>query len=104
MMMRATLSFVLLFIMLLPVRVTAVKPAVSEESESLKDQKVSLNFVDVELPVLAKFISEVTGKNFLFDENFKGKVTIIAPSPLKIEDAFRLFTSVLELKLSLIHI
>jgi len=60
--------------------------------------KVSFNFIDVELPVLAKFVSDVTGKNFIFDDSLKGKVTIIAPSPLKLEDAFSLFTSVLELK------
>ncbi len=63
-----------------------------------KDQKVTFNFVDVDLPVIAKFISEVTKKNFIFDERVKGKITIIAPSKLSIDDAFNLFTSVLELK------
>ncbi len=99
MIMRMLPSLILLFILLvLPVKGVALEQVPSQDGSSLKEQKVSLNFVDVELPVLAKFISEVTGKNFLFDEKFKGKVTIIAPSPLKIEDAFRLFTSVLELK------
>ncbi len=45
-----------------------------------------------------KFISEVTGKNFVFDDKVKGNITIIAPSRLSVDDAFRLFTSVLELK------
>lgn len=63
-----------------------------------KDQKVTFNFVEVELSTITKFISEITGKNFIFDERVKGKITIIAPSKLNIDDAYNLFTSVLELK------
>jgi general secretion pathway protein D len=59
---------------------------------------VSFNFVEVELSALTKFISDVTGKNFIFDERLRGKITIIAPSKLKADDAFNLYTSVLELK------
>jgi general secretion pathway protein D len=66
--------------------------------ETKKSNKVTFNFVDVELPVITKFISEITGKNFIFDDKVKGKITIIAPSKLSIDDAFGLFTSVLELK------
>ncbi len=66
-------------------------------SESKKAQ-VTFNFVDVELPTVTKFISDVTGKNFIFDEKVKGKITIIAPSKLSVEDAYSLFTSVLQLK------
>jgi general secretion pathway protein D len=63
-----------------------------------KTDKVTFNFVDVELPTVTKFISEITGKNFIFDERVRGKITIIAPTKLNIDDAFNLFTSVLELK------
>jgi general secretion pathway protein D len=67
-------------------------------SEAAKNDKVTFNFVDVDLGAVAKFVSEVTGKNFVFDERLKGKITIIAPTPLKADDAFSLFTSVLKLK------
>jgi general secretion pathway protein D len=71
----------------------------AEQKEELSgDQKVTFNFVDVDLPVITKFISEITKKNFIFDERVKGKITIIAPSKLSIDDAYNLFTSVLELK------
>jgi general secretion pathway protein D len=69
---------------------------IKEEKE--KDKKVTFNFVDVDLSTITKFISEITGKNFIFDERVKGKITIIAPSKLSVEDAFNLFTAVLELK------
>jgi general secretion pathway protein D len=69
-----------------------------EKEPKLKEKRVSFNFVEVEIPVVVKFISEVTGKNFVFDDKVKGAVTIIAPSKLSVDDAFSLFTSVLELK------
>lgn len=70
----------------------------SSKGEISSEQKVAFNFVDVDLPAITKFISEITKKNFIYDERVKGKVTIITPSKLSIEDAFNLFTSVLELK------
>lgn len=70
----------------------------ADQPDKPKEQKVTFNFVDVELPVITKFISEITKKNFIFDERVKGKITIIAPSKISINDAYNLFLSVLELK------
>lgn len=67
-------------------------------AETKKAEKVTFNFVDVDLAAVTKFISDITGKNFIFDEKLKGKVTIIAPSKLSVEEAYNLFTSILELK------
>jgi general secretion pathway protein D len=73
--------------------------AFAEQKDPLvKEQKITFNFIDVELASITKFISEITKKNFIFDERVKGKITIIAPSKLSIDDAYSLFTSVLELK------
>ena len=66
--------------------------------EVRRGEKVTFNFVDIDLPVITKFVSEITKKNFIFDERVKGKITIIAPSKISVADAFNLFTSVLELK------
>lgn len=87
---------VLCSILILSVSGRAVLAGSSAETK--KSNNVTFNFVDVELPVIAKFISEITGKNFIFDDKVKGKITIIAPSKLSIDDAYSLFTSVLELK------
>jgi general secretion pathway protein D len=73
-------------------------PAASLAAETKKPEKVTFNFVDVDITAVTKFISEITGKNFIFDEKVKGKITIIAPTKLSIDDAYTLFTSVLELK------
>jgi len=66
--------------------------------EIKKGEKVTFNFVDIDLPIITKFVSEITKKNFIFDERVKGKITIIAPSKISVTEAFNLFTSVLELK------
>lgn len=70
----------------------------ADAAEQKRPASVTFNFNDVDLAVVTKFVSDITGKNFIFDEKVKGKITIIAPSKLSIDDAFRLFTSILELK------
>lgn len=63
-----------------------------------KKNLIAVNLQDVELPNVVKFISDATGKNFIFDETLKGRITIIAPSKISADEAFSLFTSVLNLK------
>ncbi|GAB4539899.1 MAG: type II secretion system secretin GspD [Thermodesulfovibrionia bacterium] len=89
-------SLCLIFIILL----FLINASVAEDREvSVKrDSGITFNFIDVEMPALIKFVSEVTGYNFVFDEKVKGKVTIIAPTRLSIDESFNLFTSVLGLK------
>ncbi|HEU0264389.1 MAG TPA: type II secretion system secretin GspD, partial [Geobacterales bacterium] len=59
---------------------------------------VVLNFNEVDIATMVKFISELTGKNFIMDERVKGKVSVFSPARLSTEEAFDLFTAVLELK------
>ena len=62
------------------------------------DATVALNFQDVEIPVLAKFVSEVTGRNFIVDDRVRGTVTIISPTRLTPDEAYSVFQSVLQVK------
>jgi general secretion pathway protein D len=59
---------------------------------------VALNFQDVDLPVLARFVSEVTGRNFILDDRVRGPVTIISPTRITPEEAYLVFQSVLQVK------
>ncbi len=61
-------------------------------------KQITINFVDVDISSLIKVMSEITGKNFIYDSSIKGKVTIIAPTKLTREDAFSLFVSALNIK------
>lgn len=67
-------------------------------AEQTSDEKISFNFVEVDIQSVIKFISEITGKNFLYDNRVKGKITIITPTKLSVDESFDLFTSVLNLK------
>jgi general secretion pathway protein D len=59
---------------------------------------ITMNFQDVDIPVLAKFISEITGKNFVVDESVRGKVSIISPTKVTPAQAYSIFQSVLQVK------
>jgi general secretion pathway protein D len=59
---------------------------------------IVLNFSDVDISTMVKFISDLTGKNFILDDRVKGKISVYSPSKLTVDEAFNVFTSVLELK------
>jgi general secretion pathway protein D len=75
--------------------------AVAQEGEVTKEQEaearyVTIDFDDVDIALFIKFISELTDKNFVIDKAVKGKVTIISPTKITVEEAYRVFESVLE--------
>ena len=57
---------------------------------------ISMDFDQVDIKVFIKFISELTGKNFVVDDKVRGKVTVLSPSKISVEEAYRVFESVLE--------
>ena len=70
--------------------------AAEEKIPRVKQGYVTMNFKDVDLQVLIKFISELTGKNFVVDPGVKGKVTILSPGKITVDEAYKVFLSVLE--------
>jgi general secretion pathway protein D len=60
------------------------------------DQFVSIDFNSVDINVFIKFMSELTGTNFVVDPRVRGKVTIISPSKISMDEAYKVFESVLE--------
>ncbi len=67
-----------------------------KSSSDSGEQFVSIDFKDVDIDLFIKFISELTGKNFVIDHRVRGKVTIISPSKISVEEAYKVFESVLE--------
>ncbi len=61
-----------------------------------EQQFVSIDFNNVDINVFIKFMSELTGTNFVVDQRVKGKVTIISPSKISMDEAYQVFESVLE--------
>lgn len=78
-------------------REAAAEPA-EKAADSGDEKLITMDFQDVELGVLVKFISEITGRNFILDERVKGKVTIISPGKISVDEAYAVFQSVLQVK------
>lgn len=57
---------------------------------------VTIDFDNVDITVFIKFISEMTKRNFVIDDSVKGKVTVFSPKKVSVDDAYRVFQSVLE--------
>jgi general secretion pathway protein D len=63
-----------------------------------EQRRVAMNFQDIDIPVLARFVSELTNKNFIVDEKVRGKVTVISPTKVTPMEAYTIFQSVLQVK------
>lgn len=56
---------------------------------------VSMDFDNVDLKVIIKYMSELTGKNFIIDSSVKGTATIISPTKIPIDEAYKVLESIL---------
>jgi general secretion pathway protein D len=85
---------------------TAMGHAQTESRTGPKGQAkktISMDFDQVDIKVFIKFISELTGKNFVVDDKvrgkvtvLRGKVTVLSPSKISVDEAYMVFESVLE--------
>ena len=73
-----------------------VKKADRAESPRIKGGSFTMNFQDVDIRTLIRFISEITGKNFLVEPDVQGNVTILSPGKVTVDEAYQVFLSVLE--------
>ena len=62
-----------------------------------EDSLITMDFQDVDLNVVIKFMGELTGKNFLVSDQVRGKVTVISPKKITVGEAYQVFESVLEM-------
>nr|MDQ3828362.1 type II secretion system secretin GspD [Candidatus Tectomicrobia bacterium] len=58
---------------------------------------VSLDFDNVELKVFIKYVSEITGRNFIVDDKVRGRITLISPTKIRVDELERVLESLLEL-------
>src|SRR5215831_669395 len=62
------------------------------------DTLVSLDFQDADITEVISTIAKATGKNFLYDDRVRGRVTVISPEPVTVDEAYRVFESILAVK------
>lgn len=68
----------------------------SETPQPGQGESYTMDFRDVDIRVVARFIGEITGKNFIFDKNVREKVTVFSPTQVTAAEAYRLFETVLK--------
>jgi len=68
----------------------------AEPVKKQTEKYVTIDFDNVDIAVFVKFISELTGKNFIIDEKVRGKVTVISPKKIPVSEVYKVFLSVLE--------
>ena len=93
---RRTWALVVAAALLAPAlaRPQAQEPATAPAGETL----VSLDFQDADITEVISTIAKATGKNFLYDDRVRGRVTVISPEPVTVDEAYRVFESILAVK------
>ena len=75
----------------------AGQPAAESATEP-PERYVTIDFENVDINLFIKYISELTGKNFIIDKAVRGNVTIVSPTKISVDEAYKVFESVLEVQ------
>lgn len=73
-------------------------PAASTAYAQQADNRVSLNFVDTDIPAVLRALSLFTQRNFLVDPRVKGKLTLVSDRPVDSGQALAMLTGALRLQ------
>jgi len=76
---------------------TRAKQQAGQKTEE-PERYVTIDFENVDINLFIKYISELTGKNFIIDKAVRGNVTIISPTKISVDEAYKVFESVLEVQ------
>ncbi len=69
------------------------------QAQERPGEPVKLEFQNTEIGEVISTISELTGRNFLYDQDeVRGRVTVVSPVPVTIDEAFRVFESILHVR------
>jgi len=66
------------------------------QNKDSAERLITIDFDNVDIRLFIKFMSELTGKNFVVDKSVQGNVTIVSPTKISEEEAYKVFESVLE--------
>ncbi len=91
-------AFLAALILLLPLHGFAeeVTPSGGIDQADLADGKITIDFHDADIRLFVKFMAELTGRNFIIDEKVQGKVTVISPKEVNVDEAIKVFESTME--------
>ncbi|ODT74801.1 type II secretion system protein GspD [bacterium SCN 62-11] len=71
-------------------------PLIKQDAQrALRRGPISMNYENLDIRVLARIVSELTGRTVVLDEGVSGKVTLLASSQLTSEELWQVFQGVL---------
>jgi general secretion pathway protein D len=71
-------------------------PALDEPG--MADELISVNFDQVDIRTVLKTIGDVTGINFVVDDNVSGTVTVMSPTKIRLGDLYQVLESILDVQ------
>ena len=77
---------------------SALAQPAEEPAKRSGDNLVQLDFDNAELTAVIDTIARLTNTNFIYDDRVRGRVTIVSPTPIPIDQAYAVFESVLHVK------
>jgi general secretion pathway protein D len=69
----------------------------SETGDGSKEMVTDFNFPDADIMDIARTLGKLTGKNFIYDKDVKGRISLISNSPITVGDAWRAFLTSLDM-------
>lgn len=71
-------------------------PLINKQAQqNLRRGPISMNYENLDIRVLARIVSELTGRTVVLDEGVTGKVTLLASSQMSSEELWQVFQGVL---------
>ncbi len=93
---KQPVRILIMMILIIPILLSSY-PGIAAEGNTEKSRRyITIDFENVDIHLFIKYISELTGKNFIVDRTVNGNVTIISPTKISEEEAYRVFESVLD--------
>ena len=86
----------MIVLLIIAAGITPTRANAATDTDNSQDRFVTIDFNNVDINVFIKFISELTGKNFIVDQRVRGNVTIISPTKISVAEAYKVFESVLD--------
>lgn len=69
----------------------------TESGDGSKEIITDFNYPNADILDIAKTLGKLTGKNFIFDKDVKGNISIVSNSPITVGDAWRAFLTALDM-------
>ena len=68
------------------------------DKAGMADELISVNFEQVDIRTVIKTIGDITGINFVVDDNVSGTVTLMSPTKIRLGDLYEYLESILEVQ------